>query len=89
MSAPTIRLDGGKYTFYMPDGEWRPHINRYGEPWVVIGDGCNAVTSLMYAVEAAQSIVHAVDRAARADASDASRVAAILEIVDAYKRSGL
>lgn len=55
MSAPTVRVDNGKYTFIQPEGDYRPHILRYGEPWVVVEQGGNAVLALMYALDEARS----------------------------------
>lgn len=44
-------VDGGKYTFIkQPAGE--VEILRYGEPWVRIEAGCNAITALLSEHEA-------------------------------------
>lgn len=52
-----IAVDGGKYTFSRPEAGYKIHVLRHGQPWVVIGDGSNAVSALMNAlVEANREI---------------------------------
>ena len=42
-----ISVGHGKYTFRVPEGDWRVHVLRHGEPWLVIEAGHNAVSALM------------------------------------------
>lgn len=46
-----IAVYDGKYTFQKHEGDWRVHVLRHGEPWLVIEAGCNAVSQLMYECE--------------------------------------
>lgn len=46
-----VSIQNGKYTFYTPYKDFRMHIDRYGEPWVVIEAGANAVYWLVAEVE--------------------------------------
>lgn len=46
-----IEVLGGKYTFILPEGDWRVHVLRYGEKWLVIESGHKAVFALMGEVE--------------------------------------
>lgn len=50
-----------KYRYFIPDNDYRVHIERHGEPWVVIAVGANAVAALLYEMdemEAQPSHVH-------------------------------
>jgi hypothetical protein len=54
-----IPVDGGKYTFVVPEGDWRVHILRGGEPWVVISEGHKAIQALLGELDAAQMLAAA------------------------------
>lgn len=41
----------GKYTFLRLRGDWRVHVLRYDDPWLVIEDGHKAIAALMYELE--------------------------------------
>lgn len=42
-----VTIEGGKYTFYVPDGDFRVHVDRHGvRAWVVIEEGSKAVHAL-------------------------------------------
>lgn len=40
-----------KYTFSIPKGDYRVHVLRYGEPWLVIESGSKAIAELLYEIE--------------------------------------
>lgn len=42
-----IQVSGGKYTFEKHEGDWRIHVLRHDEPWLIIEKGHNAISSLM------------------------------------------
>jgi len=50
MTGP-VKIDNGKYTFLVPDGDYRVHVLRHGEPWLIIEQGCSAIQSLIQEVE--------------------------------------
>ena len=57
---PTITVCDGKYTFDIPEGDWRVHIDRYEvKSWVVIEEGHKAVLALMQRVEELEQTVRA------------------------------
>ena len=45
-----ISVSDGKYTFIMKEGDWKIHVNRYNEPWLVIEQGHKAISSLILRV---------------------------------------
>ncbi len=47
MSREPISVDDGKYTFSVPEGDWRVHVLRHNEAWLIIEKGHNAIASLM------------------------------------------
>lgn len=48
---PKLSVADGKYTFSVPDDDYRVHVERYGEPWVIIKDGHHAVAALVMELE--------------------------------------
>lgn len=50
MSRLTVEVDE-KYTFILPKGDYRIQVLRYGEDWLWIDEGSNAVHALMAEVE--------------------------------------
>jgi hypothetical protein len=42
-----ISVYDGKYTFVLPPNDYRVHVLRHGEPWVIIEQASNAVHSLV------------------------------------------
>lgn len=46
-----VQVDGGKYTFVKFRDDWRVRVLRYGEEWLTIESGSNAVSALMAEVE--------------------------------------
>ncbi len=44
-------MEDGKYTFFTPANDYQVHVLRHGQPWHIIGPGCNAVRALMHRVE--------------------------------------
>jgi hypothetical protein len=57
-----LAIENGKYTFVKPANDYRVHVLRHGEPWVVIEQGCNAVFSLLYDAISDRGLVEAVLR---------------------------
>lgn len=47
MIEPSVTVYDGKYTFVCPHGDWRIHVLRYDEPWLIIEEGHKAVLALM------------------------------------------
>ena len=47
-----ISVENGKYTFYIPDGDWRVYIDRYDlKEWVIVELGSEAVHALCAELE--------------------------------------
>lgn len=42
-----IPVYNGKYTFVKPDDDYRVHVLRYGEEWLTIESGSNAIVALL------------------------------------------
>lgn len=55
-----ITVDGGKYTFRVPKGDWRPHVDRHGRPWIIIEQGSGAVVSMMSELRDSRELIEAV-----------------------------
>lgn len=51
-----------KYTFVLKHEDWRVHVLRHGEPWIVIENGCNAVRTLVFEAVDDRALVGAVRR---------------------------
>ena len=47
MTREDVTVDGGKYTFQQPMDDWKIHVLRHGEPWLIIESGSNAISSLL------------------------------------------
>ena len=47
MSRPDVPVDDGKYIFQQPEGDYKIHVLRHGEPWLIIESGSNAIASLL------------------------------------------
>jgi len=45
-----VSVSNGKYTFIQKTDDWRIHVLRYNEPWLIIEDGHKAILALMQAV---------------------------------------
>lgn len=43
-----LPVDNGKYIFLMYSGDWRIHVLRHEEPWLIIEKGYNAIFALLY-----------------------------------------
>ena len=48
---PKLSVADGKYIFFIPDGDWRVHIERFGQPLMVIESGHHAVAALVMELE--------------------------------------
>lgn len=46
-----ISIDYNKYTFFTPVGDYRIHIYRCDEPWLVLEQGSKAICALLCEVE--------------------------------------
>ncbi len=46
----SVTVADGKYIFISPKDDWRVFVLRYGEPWLTIEAGHNAIAALMDAV---------------------------------------
>jgi hypothetical protein len=46
-----ITVGDGKYTFVRDDGNYEVRVLRYGEDWLTVERGSNAVMALMYRVQ--------------------------------------
>lgn len=58
----SVTVDDGKYTFLLKEGDWRIHVLRYGEPWLVFDRGTNAIFSLMAELEEAREKLSALTK---------------------------
>jgi hypothetical protein len=55
-----IAVADGKYTFLVPPNDYKIHVLRYGEPWLVIEDGSNAIWWLIAELIGAKALAEAV-----------------------------
>jgi hypothetical protein len=55
-----IDVDDGKYTFILKPGEYRVHVLRHGEPWLVVEQGSKAIWSLVAELIDATALVEVV-----------------------------
>lgn len=46
-----IEVADGKYTFVKNVDDWRVQVLRYGEDWITIENGHNAIVALMLQLE--------------------------------------
>ncbi len=46
-----VTIENGKYTFKTMPGDYRIHVLRHGEPWLILDQGSKAILALMQAVE--------------------------------------
>ncbi len=51
----TVPVADGKYTFIVAEQDYRIHILRHGEPWLVLSAGSGAVLALMLELDQARS----------------------------------
>lgn len=84
--APKLTVDGTKYTFFVPEGGYRPHIHRHGEPWVVVDQGCNAVLALMYEADHAQTTLTKIEEHLDASTCAPINPEVIRALIAAYRR---
>ncbi len=43
-----LSVSGNKYTFVTYDGDYRIHVLRHSEPWLIIERGHNAIWALLH-----------------------------------------
>lgn len=43
-----VTVDSGKYRFFAPEGDYRIHVHRGGQPWLLIEAGHKAILAMMY-----------------------------------------
>lgn len=60
MSTSKVAVDNGKYTFEVPDGDWRVHVKRHEEPWLVIEQGSKAIAAMASELADAKELIEAV-----------------------------
>lgn len=53
----TIHAQDSKYIFFIPKGDYKIHVLRYGNPWLEISSGHKAILALMYEVDDARKLV--------------------------------
>lgn len=59
-----VRVEGGKFTFVVPSGDYRVSILRYDELWhPPQGEAANALRSIMDELDAARVVLQAVRKA--------------------------
>jgi len=47
----SVTIENGKYIFQTAKGDYRIHVLRHGQPWLVIDEGSKAILALMQEVE--------------------------------------
>jgi hypothetical protein len=57
-----ITVDGGKYTFFVPEGDWKIHVLRHGEPWVILETASKAIWSLIAELCDARELIAAIEK---------------------------
>lgn len=60
----------GKYRFFVPVGDYKVHVYRHGEPWLVLEQGSKAILGLMMDLELAREKLAARDACAVCAACD-------------------
>lgn len=60
---PKVTVGDGKYAFFTPAGDWKVHVLRYGEPWLIIEAGHHAVAALMYRIKELEEENKTLDQA--------------------------
>lgn len=60
MSLAPIAVGDGKYTFSIPEGDYRIHALRHGEPWLVISEGSKALFCALSELADARELIAAV-----------------------------
>ena len=88
---PDISVCDGKYTFREPIGDWRIHVLRHRDPWLIIEKGHRAIAALMAEHREAleESAAHKVligklGRIMLHDVSDAGEIVEKLDQVTQY-----
>ena len=56
-----LEVDNGKYTFFVPPNDYKIHVLRYGEPWLEISQGSNAIWSLIAELIDARELIKAIE----------------------------
>ena len=51
MEELTVTVADGKYTFKTVPDDYRIHVLRHGEPWIILDVGHKAILALMQEVE--------------------------------------
>lgn len=55
-----ISIENGKYTAFIPAGDYRIHVLRYGEEWLVIEQGSNPIASMMSEIVESRELIDVV-----------------------------
>ena len=58
-----LRVDvaDGKYTFIYSQHDWRIHIHRHGEPWIVLEQGHKAILPLMQELDDCRGVLNHIN----------------------------
>jgi len=54
-SETSVTIENGKYTFTTMPGDYRIHVLRHGQPWLILDEGSKAILALMQEVERART----------------------------------
>lgn len=57
-----LEIERGKYAFSVPEGDYRVHVRRYGDRWLIIEEGAKAVHSMMCEIRESRTLIDAVVR---------------------------
>lgn len=64
MAIESVKVEEGKYEFKMNSNGYSVDILRYGEDWVTVREGCNAVVALMRRVQELEKFVELLNKEA-------------------------
>lgn len=52
-----VEVENGKYKFFIPEGDYRLHVHRFGEPWLTIEEGSKALLVLLMEFEETKKLM--------------------------------
>lgn len=56
-----LSVEGGKYTFFIPEGDYKIHVLRYDQPWLILEQGSNAIWSLIAELIDARELITSIE----------------------------